>query len=123
MKNRYLFLFGGSPPLSKNLGKKFSDLSLNGKGKVAILFIIRDGWKEYIQSYTSELEVNDLKQFIYIARSSSPNKSTINELKTWTGIIICGGETENYLKLIVDTAIGEKVIQMYQDGVPVAGLS
>lgn len=123
MKNRHLFLFGGSPPLSKNPGKKFSNLSLNGKGKVAILFIIRDGWKEYMQKYTSELEENGLKQFSYIALSSSPNHSTIKELKTCTGIIICGGETEFYRKFIVYTAIGEQVIQMYHDGVPVAGFS
>ncbi|HLQ97057.1 MAG TPA: Type 1 glutamine amidotransferase-like domain-containing protein [Candidatus Dormibacteraeota bacterium] len=123
MRDRHLFLFGGSPPFSKNLGKKFSDLSLNGKGKIAILFIIRDGWKEYMQKYTSVLEENDLKQFSYIALSSSPDHATIKELKTCTGIIISGGETELYRKFIVDTAIGEQVIQMYHDGVPVAGFS
>lgn len=123
VKDRHLFLFGGSPPFSKNLGKKFSEFSLSEKGKIAILFIIRDGWEKYMQKYTSVLEDNGLKQFSYIALSSSPDHATIKELKTCTGIIICGGETELYRKFIVDTLIGEQVIQMYHDGVPIAGFS
>ena len=55
MKNRHLFLFGGSPPFGKKLGRKFADLTLNSKGRVAVLFVEREGWEAYMQKYTNVL--------------------------------------------------------------------
>lgn len=81
MTNRYLFLFGGSPPFSQQVARKFSELSLKSKGKVAILFIKRNGWEEYLQQkYTSVLQNHGLKQFRYIALTSSPAPEIIEEL-------------------------------------------
>lgn len=120
MRDRHLFLFGGTPPFNKNLGKRFANLSLNEKGKVGIIFIEREGWREYMPKYTSVLEENGLKNFEYIPLSPS---STIGELETSTGIIICGGETELYRNLIVDTVVGKKIKEMYEKGIPVAGFS
>ncbi|MEC5424737.1 Type 1 glutamine amidotransferase-like domain-containing protein [Virgibacillus sp. C22-A2] len=122
MRNTHLFLFGGSPPFSKKLGKKFTDLSLNKKGKVAILFIKRDGWEEYMQKYTCVLESYGLEDFVYLALSSNPNL-LLKELNSCTGIIISGGETELYHNYIVNTSIGKNVKKMYEQGMPVAGFS
>ena len=44
----------------KILGREFANLSLNDSGKVAILFIEKDGWEEYMQKYKSVLEGNGL---------------------------------------------------------------
>lgn len=123
MKARHLFLFGGSPPFNKKLGKKFTHYSLNDKGKVAILFIKRNGWKEYMPKYTCVLEDNGLTHFSYIPLTSTLDHTTIKKLKTCTGIIICGGETELYRRLIVESLLGQHIKQMYQQGIPVAGFS
>ncbi|WP_338653150.1 Type 1 glutamine amidotransferase-like domain-containing protein [Sporosarcina psychrophila] len=118
-----MFLFGGSPPFGKNLGRQFANLSLNDNGKVAILFIEKDGWEEYMQEYKSVLEGNGLVNFAYLPLSSKPSKSTIMELISCTGIIICGGETELYHNYIVETSIAGHIREMYEQGVPVSGFS
>ncbi|WP_164670802.1 Type 1 glutamine amidotransferase-like domain-containing protein [Virgibacillus doumboii] len=123
MINRHLFLFGGSPPFSTYFGKKFADYALNEKGKVAILFIERDGWREYMPKYTHILESNGVNNFLYLPLSPNPDKTILQQLASCTGIIIGGGDTELYRKYIVDTPLGEKIKEMYRRGVPVAGFS
>ena len=123
LKDRHLFLFGGSPPFGKILGREFANLSLNDNGKVAILFIEKDGWEEYMRKYKSVLEENGLVQFTYLPLSSKPSKSTIEELISCTGIIICGGETELYHNYIVATLMAKHIREMYEQGVPVSGFS
>ncbi|SDQ79237.1 Type 1 glutamine amidotransferase-like domain-containing protein [Virgibacillus salinus] len=123
MKNRHLFIFGGSPPFSKKFGEKFADLALSNKGKVAILFIERDGWEEYMQIYTSILEEYYVERFVYLPLSPNTNHSTLEELSSCTGVIISGGETELYRDYIVDTPIGQHIIELYENGAPVAGFS
>ncbi|MGP4108481.1 Type 1 glutamine amidotransferase-like domain-containing protein [Virgibacillus sp. L01] len=123
MNNRHLFLFGGSPPFSNKFGKKFANLSLNNKGKVAILFIERDGWEEYMKLYTSILEENDIKRFFFLPLSPNTDHATLQELSSCTGVIISGGETELYRNCIVDTPIGQRITKLYENGAPVAGFS
>ncbi|MFB4169371.1 Type 1 glutamine amidotransferase-like domain-containing protein [Virgibacillus sp. JSM 102003] len=125
MKNRHLFLFGGSPPFSKKFGEKFADLSLNskGKGKVAILFIERDGWEEYMKLYTSKLEENNVERFFYLPLTPTLDHAALQELSSCAGVIISGGETELYRNYIVDTPIGKCVKELYENGAPVAGFS
>lgn len=118
MKNRHLFLFGGSPPFQAQSGKRFAHLALNEKGSVAILLIEREGWKEYMPKYTSVLEEYGVRQFEYFSLSLRWSVSSLNKLKTCTGIIICGGDTERYQHFIVDTPIGEQIKTMYKQGVP-----
>lgn len=123
MKKRHLFLFGGSPPFSKKFGKKFADLSLSNNGKVAILFTERDGWEAYMQLYTSILEENTIERFFYLPLSPNTGHAALQELSSCTGVIISGGETELYRNYIVDTPIGKRVTEMYENGTPVAGFS
>lgn len=122
MNNRHLFLFGGGPPFNEKLGEVFASYSLKENGKVGLLLIEREGWKEYMPRYTSLLEDHGLKNFVYLPLSLSP-EMIIKELNSCTGVIICGGETERYRDLIVDTAVGKYIKEMYQSGIPVAGFS
>lgn len=122
MKNRHLFLFG-SPPFSEKFGEKFANLSLSNKGKVAILFIESVGWEEYMQKYTSVLEENNVKRFLYLPLTPNTDHATLQELNSCTGVIISGGETERYRNYIVDTPIGQRVKELYENGAPVAGFS
>ncbi|MEQ6378394.1 hypothetical protein RZN25_16400 [Bacillaceae bacterium S4-13-56] len=69
MESKYLFLFGGSPPFTYTLGKRFADLALSSKGKVAILFLEREGWERYMEKYTSELEGNGGHDSVYLSLS------------------------------------------------------
>ncbi|MCA0982882.1 Type 1 glutamine amidotransferase-like domain-containing protein [Halobacillus yeomjeoni] len=123
MTAKHLFLFGGSPPFNDTLGEKFAKYAGNEKGKVAILFIEREGWKEYMKIYTSVLKRFGLKKYEYIALSSSPSEEDIEQVKTSSGIIISGGATELYRSYIVKTGIGVAVKELYENGVPVAGFS
>lgn len=123
MKDTHLFLFGGSPPFGEELGKRFADLALNEKGKIAILFIERDGWEEYMPKYTRVLEKYGVKDFCYFPLSHNPSMSSLEELKSSTGIIICGGDTVHYHSYIVDTEIGKYIKEKYTKGIPVAGFS
>lgn len=120
MKNRHLFLFGGSPPFPEHAGKRFAYLCA---GKVAILFIERDGWKAYMSKYTSVLEKHGIRNFLYIPLTSNPDETFVNELTSCSGVIIGGGDTELYRNYIVDTEIGAHINRMYQQGIPVAGFS
>lgn len=123
MKNRHLFLFGGSPPFNRKLGRQFANCSLNGNGKVGMLFIEREGWREYMPKYTSILKEYGLHNFSYIALSQNPSEETVKELRKCTGVIICGGDTVRYRQYIVDTYLSKQIREMYEEGVPLAGFS
>ncbi|OZU89617.1 peptidase S51 dipeptidase E [Virgibacillus indicus] len=123
MMNRHLFLFGGSPPFNEELGRRFAGYALKGNSKAAILYINRDGWKQYMPKYTSVLEENGLTQFVHIPLSANPKGNLLQELSSCTGVIICGGQTERYRDYIVDTVLGVKIKKMYQTGIPIAGFS
>lgn len=123
MNSRHLFLFGGSPPFTSNLGKRFAEISLNGEGRVAILFLERDGWEAYMQKYTLVLRENGIEEYVYLPLSSKLSNESLQELSSCSGIIIGGGETEHYRNYIADTILGEKIKELYHQGVPVAGFS
>ncbi|MEQ6389987.1 hypothetical protein RZN22_11740 [Bacillaceae bacterium S4-13-58] len=69
MESKHLFLFGGSPPFTYTLGKRFADLALTSKGKVAILFLEREGWERYMEKYTAVLEEYGVHDFVYLPLS------------------------------------------------------
>lgn len=123
MKNRHLFLFGGGPPFGNDLGKKFAELALKENGKAAILFIERDGWKEYMPVYTNVLQQNGISGFVYLPLCAAPSLSLLEQLESCSGIIIGGGDTERYREYIVETTLGQSIIKMYHEGIPVAGFS
>lgn len=123
MDNRHLFLFGGNPPFCKHLGKRFSELALNEEGKVAVLFLLRDGWEQYMPRYTSILEKNGVSNFVYIPLTEHQSDTNADKLHSCTAIIIGGGDTELYRQYVVDTNIGLQVKKMYEKGVPVGGFS
>src|SRR5699024_946510 len=86
-------------------------------GKIAILFIKRPGWEKYMKKYTEVLEANGVNQFNYIPLNANPTHAEVQNLKSCTGMIICGGETELYQRYLVGTIFGEEIILMYQRGV------
>jgi len=119
---KHLFLFGGSPPFGPKLGKLFASYAQGPNGKVAILFLERDGWQHYMPRYTSILAKNKLTNFLFLALPTS-DSSMIEELRSCTGIIIGGGETINYHKEIIGTILGQLIKEMYDQVIPVAGFS
>lgn len=101
----------------------FANFSLNEEGKIAILFLERDGWEEYMKRYTCVLEEKYIKEFVYLPLNPKSENKILKELISCTGIIIGGGETELYRNYIVDTPVGERIKELYNLGVPVAGFS
>lgn len=123
MMERHLFLYGGSPPFGERFGKRFADLALPEQGKVAILFIPRDGWKQYMRIYTATLAAYGHSKFEYLPLTEDLEEENTNKLVNCSGIIISGGETEKYQERIVNTSIGKQINILYEQGVPVAGFS
>ncbi|MFT8323507.1 MAG: Type 1 glutamine amidotransferase-like domain-containing protein [Bacillus sp. (in: firmicutes)] len=123
MNNKHLFLFGGSPPFSKKLGGKFAAYAMKNQGKVVVLYLKSFSWKLHKMRYTKILKQNGLVHFVYISLINTPLKNIIEMLESCTGIIICGGKTELYRNYIVETEVGEKLMELYQNGIPIAGFS
>ncbi|KKI92876.1 peptidase S51 dipeptidase E [Bacillus sp. SA1-12] len=123
MEKRHLFLLGGSPPFGHKLGSLFAKLALNEHGKVAILFLERAGWEAYMSKYTSILNQKGIKEFVYLPINTESKNRLLKELRTCTGMIIGGGNTEFYRDYIVDTPIGYCIKEMYNQGIPAAGFS
>ncbi|WP_245690058.1 hypothetical protein [Sediminibacillus albus] len=71
----HLFLFGGSPPFTPQLAKIFAGLARNSLGKIAILFLEREGWQAYMPKYTTELEKHGLKNFLFFPLQSNVSES------------------------------------------------
>ncbi|WP_245208135.1 Type 1 glutamine amidotransferase-like domain-containing protein [Sediminibacillus dalangtanensis] len=120
---QHLFLFGGSPPFTPELGKVFAETARQATKKVAILFLEREGWEEYMSKYTSVLKEHGLQDFFYMPLHVHVSTSELEQLDACSGIVIGGGDTVRYRNYIVDTPIGERIRQRYLSGVPVAGFS
>ncbi|AIF43088.1 Type 1 glutamine amidotransferase-like domain-containing protein [Virgibacillus sp. SK37] len=123
MIEKHLFLYGGSPPFGERFGKLFADLAFSNNGKIAILFIPRDGWKEYMNIYTSILRKHGHKNFEYLPLTEKAKETNRIKLLECTGLIISGGETERYQEMIVSTELAKQIRDLYEQGVPVAGFS
>lgn len=119
----HLFLFGGGPPFTPNLRKRFAALT-NG-GPVVILYVPRTGkdWTSYASIYTKPLEEDGVSSFVHLPLSDAPTDEQLAQLKQCQGIIISGGETELYQRYLVATPIGDIIQSRFADGVPVAGFS
>lgn len=123
MNETHLFMFGGGPPFNEKLGKGFAELAGNMDARIAILFLERPGWQEYMPSYTKDLERNGVRDFYYLALSDTPTQDQLEQLEKCTGIIIGGGVTELYRAYIVNTSVGNIIRKRFNEGVPVAGFS
>ncbi|KTR60027.1 peptidase S51 [Exiguobacterium indicum] len=119
----HLFLFGGGPPFTPNLRKRFA--ALTNDGPVAILYVPRTGkdWTSYASIYTEPLEEDGISSFVHLPLSDAPTDEQLAQLQQCHGIIISGGETELYQRYLVDTEIGDIIQSRFADGVPVAGFS
>jgi len=119
----HLFLFGGNPPFTPNLQKRFAALT-NG-GPVAILYVPRTGkdWVTYASIYTEALQEEGISSFVHLPLSDAPTDEQLAQLQQCQGIIISGGETELYQQYLVATPIGDIIQSRFVNGVPIAGFS
>ncbi|MBP0723766.1 Type 1 glutamine amidotransferase-like domain-containing protein [Bacillus sp. RG28] len=123
MKNRHLFLFGGGPPFTSILGNKFAELSSTKEHKIAILFIETSDSEKYLPIYTSVLKQQGLNNFVFLPLSLTPSATFLEELRTCSGIVIGGGNTELYQNYLMESSIGHHIKTVYNEGIPVAGFS
>jgi len=123
MKNRHVFLFGGGPPFTPILANKFAQLSTTKERKIAILFVETPDSEKYLPSYTSVLKHQGLNNFVFLPLSLTPSTTFFKELRTCSGIVIGGGDTELYQKYLMESSIGHHIKTVYNEGIPVAGFS
>jgi cyanophycinase len=121
--DKHLFLNGGGPPFTPELAKVFVSKVTEGSAPVAVLFVEQEGWEEYVPVYTQFLSDAGFKEFSYLPLPSTPVEAAVQRIRTSSGIIIGGGDTDLYADYIVDTAIGGAIKQSYESGIPVAGFS
>lgn len=119
----HLFLFGGGPPFTKTMAKKFVQLASMKVKPVSIIFVERDGWEEYMPRYTEALQNEGANDFRYIPLPSTPMDEVIHNIRESSGIIIGGGNTNMYADYIVDTEISHAIKEKYKTGTPIAGFS
>lgn len=121
--DRHLFLFGSGPPFTSELAEQFSLLAGGENGTVAVFYEKRKNEENDLSGYTDLLKRHGLNKFLFFPLENSPDQRTIEELKTSTGIIIGGGNTEKYQKALVESEFKEVIQGQYQAGRPVAGFS
>ncbi|KAI7255868.1 hypothetical protein KC345_g11061 [Hortaea werneckii] len=122
--DKHLFLNGGGPPFTPDLARKFAGKAQEGAGPVVVLFVERgEGWEDYIPVYTQPLADAGLTEFRYLPLPFTPIDAAVQSIRTCSGIIIGGGDTDLYADYIVDTPIGGAIKESYETGVPVAGFS
>ncbi|RLQ93324.1 Type 1 glutamine amidotransferase-like domain-containing protein [Falsibacillus albus] len=122
MYDRHLFLFGGSPPFTRNLAEKFGSLIPNNK-PIAILFVDRPGWQAYMPKYTDALTKWGDSPFTFHPMTDDGNCGDFSDLQRAGGIVIGGGDTVKYHQHIIDTQIGTLIREKYSEGIPIAGFS
>lgn len=120
---KHLFLFGGSPPFTFAMAKRFAQNTLKTNGPVSILVVERDGWERYMPRYTQALEDLGLNDFYFLPLPSTPIEKAIHCIKNSSGIIIGGGNTNLYADYIVETPISTAIKESYEAGIPIAGFS
>jgi cyanophycinase len=69
------------------------------------------------------LKQQGLDNFVFLPLSLSPSATFLEELRTCSGIVIGGGDTERYQKYIMGSSIGHHIKTVYNEGIPVAGFS
>ncbi|NGQ97114.1 type 1 glutamine amidotransferase-like domain-containing protein [Brevibacillus sp. SYP-B805] len=121
--DKHLFLFGGVPPFTLHMAKKFVEAASKTKAPVVLLFVERDGWEQFIPLYTQALEEWGLRAFNYLPLPSTPVEKAIDAIKNSSGIIIGGGDTNLYADYIVETPISNALKESYESGIPIAGFS
>lgn len=120
--DNHLFLFGSGPPFTPRLAKQFASL-IATEQPISIMFLERDGWKDYMPIVTEPLEQVGRHHFTYIPLQSAPIEKAIRLLKESSGVIICGGDTNTYADFIVDSELGQVIKELYMEGRPITGFS
>jgi cyanophycinase len=121
--SKHLFLFGGGPPFTKGLAKKFVSLTAGNKGPVSILIVERYGWESYMPLYTQKLRNLGIDEYVYLPLPSTPVHKIIECINKSCALIIGGGDTNLYANYIVNTSIKNAIQDKYFNGCPLAGFS
>lgn len=121
--DKHLFLFGGGPPFTLNMAKRFVEITSQKSAPVSILVVEREGWEEYMPRYTQALKDLGLNEFFYLPLPVTPVEDVIKAIKNSSGIFIGGGDTNLYADYIVETSIASAIKDSYEWGIPVAGFS
>ncbi|MFS0785009.1 Type 1 glutamine amidotransferase-like domain-containing protein [Shouchella sp. 1P09AA] len=91
------------------------------KNKACVVLVIdRPGIDQYETKYVERLNSVGI-DCTFLALPSKQN--VCDQLAKCGGIVICGGDTENYIAEIVHTPIGKGIQEQFIKGVPVAGFS
>ncbi|KGA96151.1 hypothetical protein AJ85_18670 [Alkalihalobacillus alcalophilus ATCC 27647 = CGMCC 1.3604] len=120
---KHLFLFGGGPPFTTKMAKRFVDMMAIENPKIVILCLDRDGWQEYMPKYKSAFLQHADVEFDYIPLPTTPIREAVERIKNGSGIVIGGGDTSLYADYIVETPIADVVKEKYENGTPLVGFS
>ncbi|MGM7684954.1 Type 1 glutamine amidotransferase-like domain-containing protein [Cytobacillus sp. Hm23] len=125
MKDRYLFLFGGSPSLLQ-ANQTFVQKCRGKKAHIALLITYSPKWKEYLSYYAQtweEIGINSYSVIMPDENNQLDYEQATNTLAQSTGIFIGGGSTYEYHKQYTKSPIKQLIKEHYYNGIPVAGCS
>lgn len=93
-------------------------------GAISILFIDRHiDYRDYMSVITTSLEKNGLKEFNFLPLPTTSILAAKQKIEKSAGIILLGGDTDQYVKHIVETSLKEVIHHRFHLGVPIAGFS
>jgi cyanophycinase len=118
MHSTHLFLFGSGPPFTNQLSTEFSRLV--GSGEVAVLYLEREGSESYLPKYWEKI---DTVEVYCLPLKDSYEPHELDRFEACKGVIIGGGNTEKYRDYIVDTELGDLLLNLFTGGKPIAGFS
>lgn len=114
----HLFLFGGGPPFTETFIRLFKKVMKNET--CVVLVIDRPGINQYKMNYVEGLNSVGV-ECRFLTLPSLQNVCA--QLAECGGIVIGGGDTENYIAEVVHTPIGKGIQEQFKKGIPVAGFS
>uniref|UniRef100_UPI0030196A00 Type 1 glutamine amidotransferase-like domain-containing protein n=1 Tax=Oceanobacillus massiliensis TaxID=1465765 RepID=UPI0030196A00 len=92
-------------------------------GPIAVLFIEREGWRDYMPTYTKLVKDFGPDDYEYLPLPSTPIEKVVQSISSCSGIIVGGGVTNLYADFIVETAIADAIKERFHSGIPYAGFS
>jgi len=121
--DQHLFLFGGGLPFLPKITKTFCEISKSRTGPITILFLAREGWEDYMEHVIEPLKQHSINDFQYIPLQLTPIHDSVNMLENSSGIIVLGGDTNEYANYIVESPIFHVIKRKVNDGIPYIGFS
>jgi cyanophycinase len=122
-----VFLLGGSEGgILDAVASSFVAVTGRSNAEIALLLMGGPGWESYLPEYLDPWQRLGVTKYHIIIPDENGDlnvETTIQYLRSATGIFIGEGQTSRYLQLYAQDIISSVIRERNLDGIPVAGMS